>query len=187
METKAEIIELLNIHLVKYPSDKKSLNDFFQFLDHNEGSELVSRKNFAGHITASAFIIKANAEKLLLLKHRSLNRWLQPGGHIDSTDISLLHAALREAEEETGIAAKNLQPVFKYPFDYDSHFIPENIKKQECRHYHHDVRFLFICPAEIDLNISNAEATASKWIDFHATHCPEFKKVGHRIREIMKR
>lgn len=52
------------------------------------------------HFTATVFIIHEN--KVLLIKHRKLNKWLPPGGHIDSNETPP-EAAIREAKEETGL------------------------------------------------------------------------------------
>lgn len=187
METKAAIGQLLNNHLQKHPSDEELLNAFFTFIKTTGDNNLFSRKNLVGHITASAFIINADADKLLLLKHKALNRWLQPGGHVDTTDTSLLSAALREAQEETGIPPQNLQPVQNAPLDFDSHFIPENTQKQEPSHFHHDIRFLFNCVAGENISIAEEESTAGKWIRFSdISDRSEFKKVVDRILQILK-
>src|SRR4029079_19495585 len=61
------------------------------------------RDNFYGHITASAWIIDQNSEKALLILHRKLNLWLQPGGHADN-DANVLAVAQREVEEESGLS-----------------------------------------------------------------------------------
>jgi 8-oxo-dGTP pyrophosphatase MutT (NUDIX family) len=166
METKEEILEQLNKYVEKYPEGKEEAEAVIQFVNEHEGEDLVSRKNFRGHITTSAFIIDENADALLLLKHKSLERWLQPGGHVDATDASLADSALREACEETGLDAGSLTLVSNNIFDVDSHLIPENIKKQEPGHVHHDIRFLFKCSNSNSLNISLEESTDSKWIPF---------------------
>jgi hypothetical protein len=56
--------------------------------------------------------------------------------------------AKREAIEETGI--ENIE-LFNWhndnnfiPIDIDTHYIPENPKKQEKEHFHHDFRYIFI-------------------------------------------
>jgi 8-oxo-dGTP pyrophosphatase MutT (NUDIX family) len=49
--------------------------------------------------TASVFIVRDG--KVLLHWHKKLNKWLQPGGHIE-LDEDPNQAALREAKEETG-------------------------------------------------------------------------------------
>jgi 8-oxo-dGTP pyrophosphatase MutT (NUDIX family) len=50
--------------------------------------------------TASVFIVHEG--KVLLHLHKKLNRWLQPGGHIE-LDEGPLEAAIREVKEETGL------------------------------------------------------------------------------------
>lgn len=53
------------------------------------------------HVTGSAFVVGRRGT--VLLRHRRLGRWLQPGGHVDPGE-SPWEAAVREAREETGLA-----------------------------------------------------------------------------------
>ncbi len=181
MESKEEILDLVHQYLVKFPEeDAKPIISFIQ--DH-EGEAIFSRNNFDGHITASAFITDEKAELLLLLKHTSLNRWLQPGGHVDIIDNSLIASALREATEETGLSADVLKPLSNTIFDIDSHTIPANLKKQEPEHIHHDVRFLFQCSNSLPLKISLEESEDSKWIQFSELKGDaDFGKIAQKIQ-----
>ncbi|HXG57400.1 MAG TPA: NUDIX domain-containing protein [Thermoanaerobaculia bacterium] len=88
-----------------------------------------------GHVTASCFVIDS-AGRLLLHHHRRLGRWLQMGGHLEA-DESPAGAALREAEEESGLHDLEL---LGGVFDVDVHSIPAG--KGEPDHAHFDVRFL---------------------------------------------
>ena len=54
------------------------------------------------HFCASAYIINPENKKLLLVKHKKYNKWLQPGGHIEDNETPE-EAAVREVYEETGI------------------------------------------------------------------------------------
>lgn len=144
-----------------------SVRLFKQFVERFDKEDLYNRKNFAGHITASAFITDENSSSLLFLHHKALNKWLQPGGHIDMTDGSIMQAALREASEETGISTDNLIPINRLPLDFDSHFIPPNIKKEEPGHYHHDIRYLFSCKKDVTTTIREEESLDSRWISLN--------------------
>jgi 8-oxo-dGTP pyrophosphatase MutT (NUDIX family) len=52
------------------------------------------------HVTGSAIVIGERG--VVLLKHKRLGLWLQPGGHVDAGETPW-DGALREAEEETGL------------------------------------------------------------------------------------
>ncbi len=49
---------------------------------------------------ASVYVL--NGEKVLLLFHKKLKKWLPPGGHLDPGELPH-EAAIREAAEETGL------------------------------------------------------------------------------------
>src|SRR5260370_36626267 len=68
------------------------------------------RRIAEGHLTASALVVSATGERVLLLHHRKLDRWLQPGGHGDPGETSGEQVALREAHEEPGLAGTTLHP-----------------------------------------------------------------------------
>ncbi len=52
------------------------------------------------HVTASAIVVGPRGT--LLHRHKRVGLWIQPGGHVEA-DEELAVAALREAEEETGL------------------------------------------------------------------------------------
>ncbi len=130
-------------------------NRFIDFIRNHPDCFL--RSNLKGHITASAFVVDRAARKLLLIHHKKLNKWLQPGGHCDG-DEDTLAVAIKEVFEETGvqIPAQN-QPII----DLDIHTIPE--RKEVPEHEHFDVRYLFDSDSTRPL-IRNHETLALQWI-----------------------
>jgi 8-oxo-dGTP pyrophosphatase MutT (NUDIX family) len=57
------------------------------------------------HLTGSALIVGSRG--IVLLRHRRLGIWVQPGGHIDRGETPW-DAARREAAEETGMVVRFL-------------------------------------------------------------------------------
>ena len=94
------------------------------------------RERLAGHFTASCWLVSADGQRVLLTHHRKLGLWLQLGGHADGErDLTL--AALREAEEESGLSDLRVEAGI---FDLDRHQIPEH--KGVPAHWHYDVRYV---------------------------------------------
>lgn len=121
-------------------------------------SDALSRTHYApGHFTASAFVLSPRRDALLLIFHGKLQRWLQPGGHVDPNDRDLVSAALREAREEVGI--EQLELAQAAPLDVDVHEIPA--RKGEPAHKHYDVRFLFVAPSLAFR--AGSDANAARW------------------------
>lgn len=124
-----------------------------------KGAQGLHRDHYVpGHFTASAFVVDASREHLLLIHHQKLGRWLQPGGHIEPSDADLLRAAEREASEETGV--HRLEPVGLGLFDLDVHAIPAFGTAPA--HFHFDLRFLFVAP-ETRLDPSD-EVEGARWV-----------------------
>ncbi|MDE0884503.1 MAG: NUDIX hydrolase [Myxococcota bacterium] len=125
------------------------------------------RASLPGHITASAWILSSDRERILLTHHRKLQRWLQLGGHADG-DPDTLGVALREAREESGMrkfgvicsSGSSLGPPL--PLDVDVHRIPA--RGDEAEHDHHDIRYLLVAGEGQRLAISD-ESTDLDWFE----------------------
>jgi len=170
MKDKHHIENMLQVYLHFFVDENRRLSTFRSFLVDATSEELYHRKNFNGHITASAFIVNEKMDKILLIKHKTLKRWLQPGGHVESSDVSILHASLREVEEEVNIKRAQLQLITldnndHLPFDIDSHLIPRNIAKGEEEHYHHDFRYLFKYGGIESMDINLEEVSDYRWVE----------------------
>src|SRR5580700_3488262 len=62
-----------------------------------------SRRQFnPGHITCTGLVLSPSRDRILLVLHRRLQRWLLPGGHVEPDDSLIGDAARREVVEETG-------------------------------------------------------------------------------------
>jgi 8-oxo-dGTP pyrophosphatase MutT (NUDIX family) len=53
------------------------------------------------HFNVTVYVMNENKE-FLFIKHKKLNKWLAPGGHIDQNE-NPEDAAIREVKEETGL------------------------------------------------------------------------------------
>ena len=94
-----------------------------------------------GHITASALVIDATSDSVLLTLHPKVGRWLQLGGHLEMGDVSLREAALREVEEESGLATGDIS---SSPIRLDRHPVPcgRNVDGTVARSVHWDVQYV---------------------------------------------
>jgi 8-oxo-dGTP pyrophosphatase MutT (NUDIX family) len=134
-------------------------------------SDPFSRDNPVGHVTASAVVarrrdaqggVAGRGDAFLLVFHRKLQRWLQPGGHVEHSDASAFEAAVREASEETGIRPGDFaSPLGAKILDVDVHLIPA--RKTEPAHHHFDVRFLLTTASDIDLAASDDPTRPVEW------------------------
>lgn len=188
MTSKKELIDLLELYKQIWQNLPEDIDPIYSFLLHSDEAVIYSRSNFVGHITNSAFIYDPNKKQLLLLQHKILKRWLQPGGHADVSDIHLIAGARREASEESGIGEHSLQlfPVHSIadvPFDIDSHHIPANLKKNEDAHVHHDVRYLFLYHGDRSNVMNDAESTGMQWVHIDQVNYDNaFQRVANKIR-----
>ncbi|MCY0901769.1 MAG: NUDIX domain-containing protein [Firmicutes bacterium] len=109
-----------------------------------------------------ATAIVADGDKVVLLFHRKLNRWLPPGGHIDAPELPDA-AAIREAREETGLSIELVAE--REPSGF-LHALPRpagiQLEDIEPGHQHIDLIY-FARPIGGTTLTGNAESTGIGW------------------------
>ena len=184
MVTKLEIQK--HLKYLKNGASKK----FIELFNNFDEEDLCDRKNFTGHITASGTIIHIPTREVLLLHHKTLDKWHIPGGHVDLDDDSLFDAALREVEEETGLTVEQLIPINliknkPYCVEINSHPIPRNEKKNEDQHYHHDFRFVFAYTGNKRIHIDLNESLNYKWLSIDDPYLQEIMTAPETLDPIL--
>ena len=93
---------------------------------------------------AGAFIIKNN--RILFLRHKKYDMWLQPGGHVEDKETPD-EAAIRETMEEVGLEIEILDGFMPdTSFENKSEDLPQpfniNLHRIEEGHWHLDFQYL---------------------------------------------
>jgi 8-oxo-dGTP pyrophosphatase MutT (NUDIX family) len=156
------LAQTLARHATADPEEAAHLRRILDFVGRH--AQPFDRRIAEGHLTGSAVVVAADGERVLLLRHRKLQRWLQPGGHADPGETTGEAVALREAWEETGIAGLALHPRAPRPLDVDVHAIPAF--GPEPAHAHLDLRYLVVAPAPATIARSAVEASDARWFDW---------------------
>ena len=95
-EAPLPLSRMLADYAIRHPDDAAVVAEFRRFLGSSPAT--FERRHAVGHFTGSAFVVSADGERTLLMHHRKLGLWVQPGGHADG-DPDLAAVALREAQE----------------------------------------------------------------------------------------
>ena len=119
MTLQADARSALTAFTHQHPDQRALAREYQEFLDAHEDG--VWRSCRVGHITASALVVEEQGRGVLLTLHPKVGRWLQLGGHLETDDSSVLHGAVREVREESGIARGRISSV---PVRLDRHDIP---------------------------------------------------------------
>ncbi len=139
---------------------------------------------------ASGAIVHDN--KVLLLLHHKLHKWLMPGGHVELTETPL-EAVFREVEEETGLKPDDLTLITPYsdnlsfnrnldtnitqpmPFDIDIHEAGED------GHKHIDFGYILISSTP-NFTLEENGATDMRWFTLEEIEHLENTPVGVHSR-----
>lgn len=149
------LLQALGAYHGESPQDGGTISRFRAFLERDDP---FCRSDPGGHVTASAVVARPGNEFLLVF-HRKLDRWLQPGGHVESGDATVFDTAVREAREETGISDFEA-PLADAILDLDVHAIPAF--GEDPAHFHYDVRFL------LTVGGNGTPGPGTRWFPFAA-------------------
>lgn len=81
--------------------ERRSIDVFLQ--EFARLPDPLSQESDPVHVTGSGLVVGPRG--IILLKHKRLGIWLQPGGHVDPGETPWA-AALRESAEETGLEVR---------------------------------------------------------------------------------
>ena len=143
-------------------------------------------------LTSSGYIVNKSRTKVLMIYHNIYKSWAWTGGHADG-DSDLLHVAIKEAKEETGL--KNVTPVMTNILGLDVLNVNGHIKKGKyvSSHLHLSVAYLLEANEEDKLIVNEEETSGVKWLPINELdiHCNEpyiintvYSKFNKKIKEL---
>jgi ADP-ribose pyrophosphatase YjhB (NUDIX family) len=148
------------------------------YLEHlNSHQDALLRSCTPDHLTASSLIVRG--DEMLLVFHTKAGKWLQTGGHCESTDATLSAAALRESREESGISDLVVDPV---PLRLSRHRVPFCGDTGSGGGHHLDVQFLVTAPPDAQIAIAADEDDAC-WFPLDPAAAPE--PTDHDVRSLI--
>ena len=148
-------------YLLAFEIDRSRLTGLFDLLSRDV--DAGSRGTMPGHVTGSGIV--TDGQRLLVIHHVRLGRWLQPGGHLEPSETPLA-AALRETVEEAGIevAADPWHLRSGLPVDVDAHVIPVSARHGEPEHTHFDFRYVLRAAPGAASVPQLAEVAEIRWV-----------------------
>ncbi len=147
------------------PYNEQEENDKEMMLEYiRTFKDVLTRENRMCHFTASNWIVNKERTKVLMIHHNIYKSWAWTGGHADG-DSNLLHVALKEAEEETGL--KNLKLLSNGIYGIQIVTVDSHVKRGKFvpSHLHLDCCFLLEADEEEVLRIKEDENSGVQWID----------------------
>jgi 8-oxo-dGTP pyrophosphatase MutT (NUDIX family) len=123
----------------------------------------LSRENEYGHICSSAFVLNKERTKIVMIYHNIYKSWGWMGGHADG-DSDLLHVAVKEAKEESGLM--NVKPISDDILILDTIPVIGHTKKGKYvpAHVHLSVAYLLEADETEKLSIKEDENSGVRWV-----------------------
>ena len=132
-----------------------------------EADPLVFQRDSLAHMTCSIWTVDPAATKTLMVFHNTYGSWSWIGGHADG-ERDLERVALRELEEETGVAGARIVPsgpgnIFSIEvLTVDGH---EKRGRYVGSHLHLNVTYLAVAAPDSPLRVKPDENSGVRWMD----------------------
>ncbi|WP_433358829.1 NUDIX hydrolase [Streptosporangium sp. CA-115845] len=168
----SDISSVLSAYIERYPDEAALLSEPVQLL--SRGGGFASRRNFRMHVTVGALLVRG--DEILLVEHLAYGITLQPGGHLEPTDATLIDAAVRELTEETGVDPGKIFPASQTPVYIEYGRVPARPEKDEPEHHHLDIGYSFVTDADVG-RIQESEVRGAAWYLLAEAE----RLVGHRM------
>lgn len=178
---RRELLTLLEHYQTPFTSEAGNVVRARHFVEQHP--DCFERSLLHAHVTGSAWVVNPGRDKALLMHHKKLDRWFQPGGHADG-DNDILRVALKETEEETGLPAAAIRLIDQQVFDVDVHTIPAT--PREPRHRHFDIRFLLEVDDQIPVP-GNDESHDILWVPLYQVSSYNSNLSTYRMVEKTRR
>ncbi|WP_067665871.1 NUDIX hydrolase [Nocardia miyunensis] len=174
----SDISNTLSAYLASHPQDAAQLSEPMRLLQR--GTNFASRRTFPLHVTVGALLVRG--DEILLVEHRAYGILLQPGGHLEPHDTSLIGAAVRELTEETGLDPHEISAVSHTPVYIEHGTVPARSEKVEPEHSHLDIGYCFSATAQADIgNIQASEVTSAGWYPLSVAECLVGSRIGRAL------
>ena len=150
---------------------------------------IYTRDNQTAHFTSSSWIINKERNKVLMIYHNIYDSWAWTGGHADGDD-DLIHVAIKEAKEETGL--ENLKPLINEIFSIEILPVAAHIKrgKHISTHLHLNTTFLLEADENEFIRIKEDENSNIAWFDLEEaiqkSTEPHMKIVYQKLNDKLK-
>jgi 8-oxo-dGTP pyrophosphatase MutT (NUDIX family) len=130
---------------------------------------LLTRENPLIHTSSSGYIVNKDRTKVLMIHHNIYKTWCWTGGHADG-DADLLHVAIKEAKEETGV--ENIRAITPEILSLDILEVIGHFKrgKYVSPHLHLSIAYLLEADEDDELKVKEDENSGVAWIPINEIH-----------------
>lgn len=176
------------------PINQQEIIDQKVMLDYIKHSrDVLNRENAIAHFSASSWIVNKERTKVLMIYHNIYQSWSWTGGHADGVE-NLLHVALCEAKEETGL--EEIAPLSNQMISLEILTVNGHIKRNQyvSSHLHLNVTYLLEADDTKQLKIKPDENSAVRWFGLEEAICAcsepwmrqIYQKLNDRISQLVR-
>ena len=158
--SRQELMNQIENYIPYNEQEEKDKALILEWIRQNENA--FSRENKVAHMTASAWVVNPERDKVLMVYHNIYDSWSWLGGHADG-ETDLLSVALREVKEEAGIT--KVHPVSEEIFSLESLTVDGHVKKGTyvSSHLHLNATYLLEADSEEAVSIKADENSGVAW------------------------